>query len=50
MQVFLAEGGRVQKEPGMIMRVYLATGSGPKEKTSNCPHQSKIKAFFVLNY
>ena len=25
----LIEGGRVQKAPGMIMRVYLATGSGP---------------------
>ena len=34
------------KEPGIIMRVKLATEMGPEEKTSKCPHQSKIKALF----
>ena len=29
IRMLLVEGGRVQKEPGMIMSVYLATGSGP---------------------
>ena len=33
-----------QEEPGSIMRVKLATGSFPEEKSDNCPHQSKIKA------
>ena len=42
----LVGSGSGQEEPGMIMRVKLATGNGPEEKAGNCPHQSKIKAFF----
>ena len=34
-----------QEEPGSIMRVKLATESCHEQKSSNCPHQSKIKGF-----
>ena len=34
-----------QEEPGSIMRVKLATGSCPEQKSRNCPHESKIKGF-----
>ena len=36
-----------QEEPGNIMRVKLATGSCPEQKSSNCPHQSKIKVLIT---
>ena len=32
-------------EPGSIMRLKLASGSCPEKKSSNFPHQSKIKDF-----
>ena len=47
IRVFVVGGGCGQEEPGIIMRVKLATGSTVVEKTGNCPHQSKIKAFFA---
>ena len=56
IRVFVVGGRCGQEEPGIIMRVKLATGSTVVEKTGNCPHESKIKAFFAnrdrigLNY
>ena len=56
IRVFVGGGGCGQEEPGIIMRVKLATGSTIVEKPGNCPHESKIKAFFAnrdrigLNY
>ena len=50
IRVFVVGGGCGQEEPGIIMRVKLATGSTRStvvEKTCNCPHESKIKAFFA---
>ena len=47
IRVFVVGGGCGQDEPGIIMRVKLATGSTIVEKTGNCPHESKIKAFFA---
>ena len=44
IRVFVVGGGCGQEEPGIIMRVKLATGSTVVEKTGNCPHESKIKA------
>ena len=47
IRVFVVGGGCGQEEPGIIMRVKLATGSTVVEKTGNCLHESKIKAFFA---
>ena len=47
IRVFEVGGGCGQEEPGIIMRVKLATGSTVVEKTGNCPHESKIKASFA---
>ena len=47
IRVFVVGGGCGQEEPGIIMRVRLATGSTVVEKTDNCPHESKIKAFLA---
>ena len=47
IRVFVVGGGCGQEEPGIIIRVKLATGSTVVEKTGNCPHESKIKAFFT---
>ena len=47
IRVFVVGGGCGQEEPGIIMRVRLATGSTVVEKTGNCPHESKIQAFFA---
>ena len=44
IRVFAVGGGCGQEEPGIIMRVKLATGSTVVEKIGNCPHESKIKA------
>ena len=41
----ILQAGRGQEEPGSIMRVKLVIGSCHKQKSSNCPHQSKIKGF-----
>ena len=47
IRMLVVGGGCGQEEPGIIMRVKLATGSTVVEKTGNCPHESKIKAFFA---
>ena len=47
IRIFVVGGEYGQEEQGITMRVKLATGSIIVEKTSNCPHESKIKAFFA---
>ena len=47
IRVFVVGGGCGQEVLGIIMRVKLATGSTVVEKTGNCLHESKIKAFFA---
>ena len=42
IRVFVVGGGCGQEERGIIMRVKLATESTVVEKTSNCPHRSKL--------
>ena len=39
IRVFEVGGGCGQEEPGIIMRVNLATRSTVVEKTSNCSHE-----------
>ena len=43
LRVKIMRTGYAQEEPGRIMQVKLATGSCPEGRSSNCPHQSKIK-------
>ena len=47
IRVSVVGGGCGQEEPGIIIRVKLATGSTVVEKTGNCPQESKIKVFFA---
>ena len=47
IRVFVVGGGCGQEEPGIVMRVKLVTRSTVVGKTGNCPHKSKIKAFFA---
>ena len=47
IRLFVVGGRCGQEEPGIIMRVKLVTGNTVVEKTGNCPHESKIKAFFA---
>ena len=41
----ILRAGCGQEEPRSIVRVKSATGSCYEQKSSNCPHQSKIKGF-----
>ena len=45
IHIKILRAGCGQEESGSIMRVKLATESCHEQKSSNSPHQSKIKGF-----